>query len=65
MQVARLSESSKSYAARAVSTTMNIYGGALMEAKREANSNAVKMVMQPKLVLVGVEPTPKVAANAS
>ena len=41
-----------------VSTTMNIYGNALMEAKRDANSSAVKMVMQPNLVLIGVEPTP-------
>ena len=27
-----------------VSTTMTVYGNALMEAKRDANSNAVKMV---------------------
>jgi integrase len=36
-----------------VATTINIYGNALMEAKRDANSNAVKMVMQANLVLLG------------
>lgn len=41
-----------------VSTTMNVYGNALMEAKRDANSSAVKMLMQPNLVLIGVESTP-------
>ena len=39
-----------------VSTTMDIYGSALMQAKREANSAAVKMLLQPKLVFVGGEP---------
>jgi len=29
-----------------VSTTMNIYGGALMESKRDANSKVVKMVLK-------------------
>jgi integrase len=48
-----------------VSTTMNIYGNALMGAKREANSNAVKMVMQPNLVLIGVEPASGEVANVS
>jgi hypothetical protein len=40
---------------------MDIYGNALMSAKREANSNAVKMVIQPKLAFVGVEPAPMAA----
>lgn len=48
-----------------VSTTMNIYGDALMQSKRDANSNAVKMVIRPNLVLFGFEPTPKAVANAS
>jgi integrase len=48
-----------------VSTTMNTYGNALMQEKRAANSNAVKMVMQPKLVLIGVEPLSETAAQAS
>lgn len=48
-----------------VSTTMNVYGNALMEAKRDANSNAVKMVMQPNLVLIGVEPASEAVANNS
>jgi len=46
-----------------VSTTMDVYGNALMTAKRDANSNAVKMVMQPNLVLIGVEPTSGAVAN--
>lgn len=48
-----------------VSTTMNTYGDALMLAKREANTNAVKMLLKPNLVLLGVEPTSKAVANAS
>ena len=48
-----------------VSTTMNIYGNAQMQAKREANSSVVTMVMRPKLVLIGVEPTPEAVANVS
>jgi integrase len=47
-----------------VSTTMNHYGGALMQAKRQANRDAVRMVM-PNLVFVGVEPTPNKAVTAS
>jgi len=39
-----------------VSTTMDIYGGALMASKRQANTAVVKMVMEPNLVLIGVEP---------
>ena len=46
-----------------VSTTMDVYGNALMTAKRDANSNAVRMVMQPNLVLIGVEPTSGAVAN--
>ena len=48
-----------------VSTTMDVYGSALMQAKREANSAAVKMLLQPKLVLIGVEPQPETVAFAS
>lgn len=40
----------------AADRTIDIYGNALMEAKRDANSNAVKMVIQPNLVFVGFEP---------
>jgi hypothetical protein len=31
-----------------VSATMNVHGGALMEAKRDANSKVVKMVLKGK-----------------
>ncbi len=48
-----------------VSTTMNIYGDALMQSKRQANSKAVKMLMQPNLVLIGVEPTSEAVCQAS
>jgi len=33
-----------------ISTTMNIYGNALMQSKRDANSKVVQMVMEPNLV---------------
>ena len=46
-----------------VSTTMNVYGDALMESKREANSRAVKMVLQPNLVFFGVEPASNEVAS--
>jgi integrase len=48
-----------------VSTTLDHYGDALMQAKREANTNAVKMLLQPKLVLLGVEPTSNAVASCS
>jgi len=48
-----------------VSTTLDHYGDALMQAKREANTNAVKMLLQPKLVLFGVEPTSNTVATCS
>jgi integrase len=49
-----------------VSTTLNTYGGdGLMEAKRQANSNAVRMLWQPNLVLIGVEPKSGAVALAS
>ena len=49
-----------------VSTTMDTYGNALMcnalmSQKPDGNCNAVKMVIQPKLDFVGVEPAPMVA----
>jgi hypothetical protein len=44
-----------------VSTTMDIYGGALMTAKREASSALVKMVTESNLVFVGVEPASREA----
>ena len=48
------------------STTMNTYGGdGLMQAKRQANSDAVRMLLRPNLVFVGVEPTPNAVAFAS
>jgi hypothetical protein len=43
---------------------MNIYGDAMMESKRQANTKAVSMIL-PNLVLVGVEPTSEVAVHAS
>ena len=49
----------------AVATTMNIYGDALMQSKRQANSKAVKMLMQPNLVFIGVEPTSEAVCQAS
>jgi hypothetical protein len=30
-----------------VATTMDVYGNALMESKREANSKVVRMVLRP------------------
>jgi integrase len=30
-----------------VATTMNVYGNAMMETKREANSEVVQMVLRP------------------
>jgi integrase len=56
-----------------VSTTMNIYGDALMESKREANSKAVKMLkgqesngsVQTNLVVFGFSDVPRTVANAS
>ena len=47
-----------------VSTTMNTYGDAMMESKRQANTKAVSMIL-PNLVLVGVEPTSEMAVHAS
>ena len=48
------------------STTMNTYGGdGLMQAKRQANSDAVRMLLRPNWVFVGVEPTPNAVALAS
>jgi hypothetical protein len=44
---------------------MNVYGDAPMQSKREANSNADKMVIRPNLVLFGVKPTPEAVADAS
>jgi hypothetical protein len=54
----------ESYIDSQVSTTMNIYGDAMMESKRQANTKAVSMIL-PKLVLVGVEPTSDLAVHAS
>jgi integrase len=56
-----------------VSTTMNIYGDAFMESKREANSKAVKMLkgqesdgsVQTNLVVFGFPDSPRAVANAS
>jgi integrase len=48
-----------------VSTTMNTYGDALMQAKRAANTSAVKMLLKPNLVLLGVEPQPETVATCS
>lgn len=49
-----------------VSTTLNTYGGdGLMQAKRQANSDAVRMLLQSNLVLVGVKPMPEAVALAS
>jgi hypothetical protein len=42
-----------------VSTTMNTYGDTYMSQKRESNNKAVKMV------LIGVNSTPGMVANAS
>ena len=48
------------------STTLNTYGGdGLMEAKRQANSDAVRMLLQPNLVLIGVDSTSNAVAHAS
>jgi len=38
-----------------ISTTMNVYGNALMESKREANSKVVKMVLKNTVGFCGVE----------
>jgi integrase len=32
-----------------IRTTMNIYGGAFMESKRDANSKVVRMALRPAL----------------
>jgi integrase len=32
-----------------IATTMNVYGNAMMETKREANSKVVQMVLRPAL----------------
>jgi integrase len=55
-----------------VSTTMNIYGDALMDAKREANSNALRVLKghvanaeESKLVYFGVNASSELATNAS
>lgn len=47
-----------------IATTMNVYGDAMMESKRQANTKAVSMIL-PKLVLVGVEPASDLAVHAS
>jgi integrase len=47
-----------------ISTTMNIYGDAMMESKRQANTKAVRMIL-PNLVFVGVEPASETAVHAS
>jgi hypothetical protein len=44
---------------------MNTYGDALMQAKRAANTSAVKMLLKPNLVLLGVEPQPETVATCS
>lgn len=48
-----------------VSTTMNVYGDAMMESKRQANSNAVRMLLDTKLSYLGVEDTQGALQNAS
>lgn len=48
-----------------ISTTMDRYGSALMAEKRTANSGAVKMLTDAKMVLLGVNHAQKALANAS
>ncbi|PYY18505.1 MAG: hypothetical protein DMG61_00335 [Acidobacteria bacterium] len=48
-----------------ISTTMNVYGNALMESKREANTKVVRMVLKNSAGFYGVEDSEAAMAHPS
>jgi hypothetical protein len=46
-----------------IQTTMNVYGRAMTESKRQAHSNVVQMVLQAETVDTAIEEKPKSLVN--